>query len=66
MSSVTPDASLVGFGLVSSPPPTPVYQMGFEVDFTPVPESSTYIAGAMLLLPLGAGLLRKLRKGQSA
>jgi hypothetical protein len=66
MSSVTPDAALVGFGLVNSPPPFSGYEMGFEVDFTPIPEPSTYISGAMMLLPLGAGLLRKPRKRQSA
>jgi hypothetical protein len=65
-SGVTPDASLVGFGIVSSPPPYSGYQMGFEVDFTPVPEPSTYITGALMMMPLGAGLLGKLRKKQSA
>ena len=47
-SSVTPDAALVGFGIVSSPPPYSGYEMGFEVDFTPVPEPYTYIAGALM------------------
>ena len=28
---------------------------------TPVPEPSTYLAGALLLLPFGAATLRKLR-----
>lgn len=65
MSSVTPDASLVGFGIVSSPPPYSGYEMGFEVDFTPVPEPSTYVAGALLLLPLGVSALRILRKRQA-
>lgn len=31
-----------------------------------VPEPSTYIAGAMLLLPFGVSVLRKMRKGQTA
>ncbi len=29
---------------------------------TPVPEPSTYLAGALLLLPFGASMMRKLRK----
>ena len=33
---------------------------------TPVPEASTLAAGALLLLPFGAGALRGLRKGRSA
>jgi hypothetical protein len=33
-----------------------------QVDVAPVPEPSTCIAGALLLLPFGASLIRKLRK----
>ena len=29
---------------------------------SPVPEPSTYISGALMMLPLGAGMLRRLRK----
>ena len=37
-----------------------------EVDGTPVPEPTTMIAGAMLLLPFGASTLRILRKSRAA
>ncbi|MGC3961034.1 MAG: hypothetical protein QM813_24815 [Verrucomicrobiota bacterium] len=33
---------------------------------TPVPEPSTYVAGALLLLPFGAHTLRVLRKNCAA
>ena len=33
---------------------------------TPVPEPATMIAGALLLLPFGASVLRTLRKGRTA
>ncbi len=36
-----------------------------EMDTTPVPEASTVIAGALLLLPFGASTLRILRKTQT-
>jgi hypothetical protein len=39
---------------------------GHEWDITPVPEPTTIIAGALLLLPLGASTLRILRKRQTA
>jgi len=66
MSSVTPDASLVGFSPVSNPPPYAGYQMGFEVDFTPVPEPTTILAGALMLLPFGASTLRFVRRNRAA
>jgi len=65
-SSVTPDAALVGFSPVGSPPPVSSIEMGFEVDFTPVPEPSTYIAGALLLLPFGMSAFRSFRKSRAA
>jgi hypothetical protein len=37
-----------------------------DFDYTPVPESTTIIAGALLLLPFGASALRILRKKQTA
>ena len=44
--------------------------MGGRLAFTTmdvvVPEPSTYIAGAMLLLPVGVSVLRKMRKSQTA
>jgi len=39
---------------------------GSDVTGTPVPEASTIIAGALLLLPLGASTLRILRRKQNA
>ena len=33
---------------------------------SPVPEPSTYVAGALMLVPLGVGLLRKARKNRAA
>jgi hypothetical protein len=33
---------------------------------TAVPEPTTMVAGALLLLPIGMGTLRKLRKSQAA
>lgn len=38
----------------------------FDAPTTPVPEPSTYIAGALLLLPFGASALRRLRKNRAA
>ena len=35
-------------------------------DWVPVPEPTTMIAGALLLLPFGAGILRILRKSRAA
>ena len=35
-------------------------------EFAPVPEPSTVIAGALLLVPFGAGMVRKLRKNRTA
>lgn len=35
-----------------------------EVNGVPVPEPSTYLAGALLLLPFGVGALRAVRRGQ--
>lgn len=37
-----------------------------EVTVNVVPEPSTYLAGAMLLLPFGASAIRKLRKSRTA
>jgi hypothetical protein len=37
-----------------------------QVFGTPVPEPTTMIAGALLLLPFGASTLRILRKGRAA
>jgi hypothetical protein len=37
-----------------------------NVSISPVPEPSTYAAGALLLLPLAFGAFRKLRKSQKA
>jgi hypothetical protein len=38
----------------------------FQTLAAPVPEPSTYVAGALLLLPFGASALRSLRKNRSA
>jgi hypothetical protein len=43
--------------------PTPVFGANFQ--FTPVPEPTTMIAGALLLLPFGASTLRMLRKNRT-
>jgi hypothetical protein len=37
-----------------------------QVEGTPVPEPSTYLAGALLLLPFGASTVRKLRENRAA
>lgn len=38
----------------------------FDLEATPVPEPSTCIAGALLLLPFGASAVRKLRSSRKA
>ena len=38
----------------------------FNTEFTPVPEPTTIVAGAMLLLPFGMSTLRMLRKSRTA
>ena len=42
------------------------YDVNGSFLFTPVPEATTMIAGALLLLPLGASTLRILRKSRMA
>jgi hypothetical protein len=42
------------------------YAMEASFEFTPVPEPTTVVAGALLLLPFGASTLRILRKRQAA
>jgi hypothetical protein len=37
-----------------------------EISITPVPETTTMIAGALLLLPFGASMLRILRRNRMA
>jgi hypothetical protein len=37
-----------------------------QVEGSPVPEPSTYLAGALLLLPFGVSTVRKLRKNRAA
>jgi hypothetical protein len=41
-------------------------QAQLKIDLTPVPEPSTIIAGGLLLLPLGLGILRTWRKSANA
>jgi hypothetical protein len=41
-------------------------QLAIDAGFTPVPEPTTMIAGALLLLPFGASTLRILRKNRAA
>jgi hypothetical protein len=41
-------------------------QLAIDAGFTPVPEPTTIIAGALLLLPFGASTLRILRKNRAA
>jgi len=41
-------------------------QLAIDPKFTPVPEPTTMIAGALLLLPFGASTLRILRKNRTA
>jgi hypothetical protein len=42
------------------------YTLGFSPNFLPVPEPSTFIAGALVLLPVGASVLRSFRKNRAA
>jgi hypothetical protein len=45
----------------------PIYGPNFQFNVvTPVPEPTTMVAGAMLLLPFGASTLRILRKSRTA
>ncbi len=55
---------------VSSIPPNGGWDKASDINVqvygTPVPEPSTVIAGALLLLPFGASTIRKLRKSRKA
>ena len=67
LSAVDPNALYVGYLLK----PDPSQQHGtdgqeFFYNVTPVPEASTVIAGALLLLPLAASAVRILRKSNAA
>lgn len=67
LSAVDPNALYVGYLL--KPDPTQQYGLpGQEVffDVTPVPEASTIIAGALLLLPFAASTMRILRKSTAS
>lgn len=67
LSAVDPNALYAGYLL--KPDPTQQYGLpGQEVFYnvSPVPEASTMIAGALLLLPLAASTVRILRKSSSA
>jgi len=63
LSEVNPNDKYVGYLLIPTPETQyslPAQEMFYNV--TPVPEASTLIAGALLLLPFGASTLRVLRK----
>lgn len=60
LSQVTINGTLTFTG-AGSAQENPAWNFRF-IDPTPVPEPSTYIAGALLLLPFGASMMRKLRK----
>ena len=67
LSAVDPNALYVGYLLK----PDPSQQYGtdgqeFFYNVSPVPEASTVIAGALLLLPLAASTVRILRKSNAA
>jgi hypothetical protein len=66
----TPDAPTLDQTITLGSAGFPIYPQNrfysFGADVTPVPESSTIIAGALLLLPSGMSILRILRKGRTA
>lgn len=55
-----------GFDLANVPYPTGIFGPNFQFSATPVPEPTTMVAGAMLLLPFGMSTLRMLRKSRTA
>jgi hypothetical protein len=67
LSQVNVNATYAGYLLI----PDPVTQHGLQsqemlYNITPVPEPTTLVAGALLLLPFGASAVRMLRKRQVA
>ena len=67
LSQANANAKYTGYLLI----PTPESQYGLNAqemfyNVTPVPEPTTLIAGALLLLPFGASTLRVLRRNRAA
>ena len=55
-----------GYVLVPTPTGGSGDNQEFIINFTPVPEPTTMLAGALLLLPFGVSTLRFVRKNRAA
>jgi hypothetical protein len=67
LSQVNVNAKYAGYLLIPSPEnQNGTYNQEMLYNVTPVPEPTTMIAGALLLLPFGASTLRILRKSRAA